>query len=110
MRASTTSDRSLREHQTEYFRVDDMSSVDGLERALGYLTWKHGRIDRIDSLNEHWLEAEASLTAFDIPGLRSADMQPAKRKSAMKAVYQSAGTRRPRPDRRQPGRCPVVRP
>jgi hypothetical protein len=82
----------LRSALTEYFRVDDLSSTDGLVRALGYLTWRHGRIDRIDSLNEHWLEAEAGLRdAFDVPGLRTADMVPAKRKAAMKAVYQSAG-------------------
>src|SRR5262245_18904814 len=82
----------LRGALTEYFRVDDLSSIDGLVRGLGYLTWRHGRIDRIDSLNEHWLETEAALRdAFDIPGLRAADMQPARRKSAMKAVYQSAG-------------------
>ena len=32
-----------------------------MQRAVGYFTWRHGRIHRIDSLNESLLEAEASL-------------------------------------------------
>jgi hypothetical protein len=30
-------------------------------RACGHFTHRHGRIDRIDSHNEHWLATEARL-------------------------------------------------
>ena len=82
----------LRRALTEYFRVDDMSSVDGLERALG-LSHLAPRADRPDRLAQRALAGGRGelRTAFDIPGLRSADMQPAKRKSGHEGVYQSAG-------------------
>ena len=77
---------------SEYYRVNDMHSYDELLRALGYLTHKHGKIDRIDSHNEYWLETEARLrTDFNVPGLKEADMPRIKRKSVMKQVYQKAG-------------------
>jgi len=79
---------------TEYYRVSDMTRYDDLVRGLGYLTYKHGKIDRLDSMNEHWLEAEARLREdFNIPGLRPADMPRIKRKSEMKRVFERAGLR-----------------
>ena len=82
----------LRASLTEYYRVDDLHDRDALVRALGYLTHRHGKLDRIDSLNEYWLEAEARLRDdFNIDGLRTADMARIKRKSAMKRVFERAG-------------------
>jgi hypothetical protein len=82
----------LREALREYFRVDDMHDYDGLVRALGWLTHRHGKLDRLDSLNEYWLETEARLrTAFDIQGIRLDTIGRIKRKSAMKRVFQRAG-------------------
>jgi hypothetical protein len=84
----------LREALTEYYRVPDLHDLDALIRALGYLTHRHGKIDRIDSLNEHWLEIEARLrTEFNIPGIRGDAMVRARRKSAMKRVFERAGIR-----------------
>src|SRR5690349_16550098 len=51
----------LRESLREYFFVPSLNDADALLRATGYLTWRHGRIDRIESLNESWLEVEARL-------------------------------------------------
>ncbi len=77
---------------TEYYRVLDMHSGDELLRALGYFTHRHGKIDRLDSLNEYWLESEAQLrTDFNIPGLKASDMPRIKRKSLMKQVFKQAG-------------------
>ncbi len=45
----------------DYYRVDDLANYDQLVRALGYFINRHGLIDRLDSLNEHWLEIEAAL-------------------------------------------------
>ncbi len=82
----------LRDALTEYYRVADMHDMDGLVRALGWLTHRHGRIDRLDSLNEYWLETEAQLrTAFDIPGIRLGAIARIKRKSAMKRIFIRAG-------------------
>ena len=77
---------------TEYYRVNDMHSYDELIRALGYFTHRYGKIDRIDSLNEYWLETEARLrNDFNIPGLKTEDMHRIKRKSIMKQVFSKAG-------------------
>lgn len=76
----------------EYYRVNDMNSYDDLLRALGYFTHRYGKIDRIDSLNEYWLETEARLrTDFNIQGLKTEDMHRIKRKSIMKQVFSKAG-------------------
>lgn len=77
---------------TEYYRVNDMHNYDELLRALGYFTHRYGKIDRIDSLNEYWLEAEAQLrTDFNIDGLKNHAMTRIKRKSAMKQTFVKAG-------------------
>jgi hypothetical protein len=56
----------------EYFRVNNMHSYDELLRALGYFTHRYGKLDRIDSHNEYWLETEAHLrTDFNMPGIRT---------------------------------------
>jgi hypothetical protein len=82
----------LRDALTEYYRVPDLMDDEALIRALGWFIHKHGRIDRLDSLNEWWLETEARLrTWFDIPGLRLDTIGRVKSKSAMKQVFEDAG-------------------
>ncbi len=84
--------QELREDLTEHYRVDDLHSSDQLAAAVAHFQARHGRIDRLESLNEYWLESDARLrTAFDIPGLRAEDMDRIKRKSAMKGVFEAAG-------------------
>lgn len=76
----------------EYYRVPDMHRHDDLVRALGWLTFRHGRIERLDSLSEYWLETEARLRDdFNVFGLRAADMARFKRKSEMKKRFLAAG-------------------
>jgi hypothetical protein len=82
----------LRGALSEYYRVSDMHHYDELLRALGYFTHKYGKIHRLDSMSEHWLETEAQLRDdFNVPGLRVADMAAIKRKSKMKEVFHKAG-------------------
>jgi biotin carboxylase len=82
----------LKDALTEYYKVSDMHNYDELLRALGYFTHHYGKIDRIDSLNEYWLETEAQLrTDFNIPGLKIGDMPRIKRKSQMKQTFIKAG-------------------
>jgi biotin carboxylase len=82
----------LKNALTEYYRVTDMHNYDELLRACGYFTHRYGKLDRIDSQNEYWLETEARLRDdFNMFGLRVADMPKIKRKSAMKQVFIKAG-------------------
>jgi biotin carboxylase len=82
----------LRAILTEYYRVNDMHNYDELLRACGYFTLKYGKLDRIDSQNEYWLEIEAQLrTDFNIPGIKAEDMPWIKRKSLMKKIFIKAG-------------------
>ena len=82
----------LRAALHDYYRVHDLGDYDQLTRALGWFIHRHGRIDRIDSLNEHWLEIEAALrTDFNIPGINEATIGAIKRKSVMKQRFIDAG-------------------
>jgi len=82
----------LRDALSDYYRVDDLASYDQLSRALGWLIHRHGRIDGIDSLNEHWLEIEArARTDFNIPGIDVTGIAAVKRKSLMKNRFAAAG-------------------
>jgi hypothetical protein len=82
----------LKEALTEYYRVNDMHKYDELLRALGYFTHRFGKIDRLESLNEYWLETDARLrTDFNVFGLKTDDMPRIKRKSKMKETFKQAG-------------------
>ncbi len=82
----------LQRSLTEYYRVENMLSYDQLVRALGFFTHRYGKIDRLDSFNEFWLETEANLrTDFNIFGVKSDVIQYMKRKSLMKEKYREAG-------------------
>lgn len=82
----------LRDALTGYYRVDDMNDYEQLFRALSHFTAEYGKLDRLDSLNEWWLETEARLrTEFNIPGIGTGEIPRMKRKSLMKRVFARAG-------------------
>ncbi len=82
----------LRHAVTEYYRVTDMHRYEELLRGLGFLTFRHGKIDRVDSMSEYWLGTEARLREdFNVWGLRPADLQVIQRKSGMKGLFAKAG-------------------
>ena len=84
--------RELKAAFTEYYFAANMHNYDDLLRAIGYFIHRYGRIDRIDSHNEYWLETEAQLrTDFNVPGFRVDTIQRVKRKSLMKQTYEDAG-------------------
>lgn len=77
---------------TEYYRVDDMHNYDALLRGCGFFTHKYGKIDRFESLNEYWLDAEARIRDdFNIFGVRGRDIEGIRRKSRMKDKFRTAG-------------------
>ena len=82
----------VRASLTEYFRVADLHNYDDLVRACGFFTHRYGKIDRLDSLNEYWLNTEARLRDdFNIPGVRGHQIDFIRRKSRMKAKFREAG-------------------
>ncbi len=82
----------LRSQFHEYYRVSDMDNYDTLLRGTAYLTFKWGKIGRLDSLNEHWLETEAAIrTDFNISGIQQGWIDNIKRKSRMKQLFRDAG-------------------
>jgi hypothetical protein len=100
----------LRDALTEYYRVDDLDSIDSLIRAVGHFTHRHGKIDRLESLNEYWLETDARLRSeFNIPGLRVETIDRVKRKSVMKRIFERAGVRVARGRVLRPGGAPAAR-
>ncbi|MDY7225967.1 ATP-grasp domain-containing protein [Hyalangium rubrum] len=94
--------QELRESLHEYFFTPNLNDYDALLRATGYLTWRHGRIGLIESLNESWLEMEARLREdFHVPGLLPADIQRLRTKSGMAGVFKDAGVPHPELERVQ---------
>lgn len=82
----------LKEALSEYYHVDDMHNYDQLLRACGYLTHRHGKIDRIESHNEYWLETDARLrTDFNVYGIKADEIPKIRYKSRMKKVFERAG-------------------
>ncbi|GGE28710.1 ATP-grasp domain-containing protein [Streptococcus himalayensis] len=85
-------DEPLKQALTEYFRVDNLENLDEVKRAVAFLFYKHGPIDRIESHNEYWLELDAALrTQFNIFGAKTEDLVKTKFKSEMKKYFQQAG-------------------
>jgi hypothetical protein len=88
--------QELRESLREYFFTPSLHDQDALLRAVGYLTWRHGRIERIESLNESWLEVEARLREdFNVVGLRPRDIDRMRSKLGMAQVFRAAGVPHP---------------
>ncbi|MBF0329886.1 MAG: ATP-grasp domain-containing protein [Nitrospirae bacterium] len=77
---------------SEYYKVDNMEDYEQILRAVAYLTHKHGKIDRIDSFNEYWLDLEAKIrTDFNMFGIKTDGIDVIKRKSLMKQKFIDAG-------------------
>ena len=83
---------SLKAALTEYYKVDSMEDYAQMYRAVAFLCYKHGPMDGLESNNEYWLEQDARLrTDFNIPGMKTVDMEHVKYKSKMKPYYAKAG-------------------
>jgi biotin carboxylase len=81
----------LQNSLTEYFRVNNLEDVAEVKRAVAFLFYKHGPIDRIESNNEYWLELDAELRAqFNVYGNKPNDLKKVKYKSEMKKLFKKA--------------------
>ena len=87
--------QELKENLREYCYVSDMTNLDWMKNAIGYLECKYGKMDYIESNNEFWLENDARLReVFNTPnGLRPIDMEKIKYKSKMKEYFVKAGAK-----------------
>ena len=84
--------QEVRDSVAEYYYVGSLEDYEGVMRALGYLTWRHGKIDWIESNNEHWLALDAHLRAdFNVAGPDRALVDFWQSKTAMKEGYAHAG-------------------
>lgn len=85
--------QELKDSLNEYYKVGSLENYDEVYRAVAFLTFKHGRIDWLESNNEYWLERDARLrTDFHITsGFQTSDMPRIKYKSKMKEYYEQAG-------------------
>lgn len=82
----------LRSALSEYYRVDDLHRYDDLIRACGYFTHRFGKLDRVESHNEYWLETDARLrTDFNVSGPKSDELAWVKQKSKMKHIFTQTG-------------------
>ena len=83
----------LKDSLNEYYKVDSLENYDEVYRAVAFFTFKHGRIDWLESNNEYWLERDARLrTDFNITsGFSAKEMATFKHKSKMKKYYEKAG-------------------
>ena len=39
---------------TEYYKVDSLGNYDSVFKAVAFFTFKYGKIDWLESNNEHW--------------------------------------------------------
>lgn len=85
----------LKEALTEYYQVSNLENYDEVRRAMGYFTWRHGKIDWVESNNEYWLELDARLrTDFNVTtGIKLDGIHAIKEKSEMKKFYAKGGIR-----------------
>ncbi len=81
----------LKSALTEYYKVNNMENYDEVFRAVAYFSFKYGKIDHLDSLNEYWLMTEARLrTDFNIQGLNNININDMKYKSKKKQRFINA--------------------
>ena len=85
-------DENVKKTLTEYYYVESTQNYDQMFRAVAFLSFKHGKIDWIESHSEAFLEQDARLREdFHITtGLHTEDVERFRHKSAMKAYYRKA--------------------
>ena len=77
----------------EYYWVLSLENYDEVSRAVAFLMWKYGRIDWIESNNEHWLGLDARLRSdFNVgTGPDAFEARVLTSKADMKVYYARAG-------------------
>lgn len=86
-------DQHLKDSLTEYYRVENLGDYEQVFKAVAFFSFKYGKIDWIESMNEFWLEQDARLrTDFNITtGIQNDRISNIKSKFRMKEFYEKAG-------------------
>ena len=88
-----TLSNELRFSLTEYYKVDSLEDYDQMIRAIGFFTFKYGKIDWIESNNEFWLSQDAKLRVdFNVHTgfTKQSSIAQLKKRSQMKEVFAKA--------------------
>ena len=85
-------DQKLKDSLTEYYKVSSLENYDEVLKAVAFFTHKYGKIDWLESNNEHWLVQDAKLRSdFNITtGIKADKIANIKEKSKMKKAYKKA--------------------
>ncbi len=84
-------DPRLRNAMNGHYKVDKLENVEQVIQGCGFFNDHIGKIDRVESHLEPWIELEAILREkFDITGPKPAELQFIKRKSKMKDLFTRA--------------------
>lgn len=91
-------DENLKSCLTDYYKVDDMSDYNAIVKAVGYFTYKYGKIDWVESNNRNFLKLDAKIRKdFNIStGKNSDEIDCYISRSAMKECYRKARIPTPR--------------
>ncbi len=77
---------------SDYCQVPDMDDYDHVLKAAAFLVSRVGKLDRVVSQEEHWIDLEAALRRdFNVPGSKPEDILHFRHKSLMKDVFRRAG-------------------
>ncbi len=84
-------DPRLRNAMSGHYRVEKLENYDQVIQGCGFFNNHTGKIDRVESHLEPWIELEAVVREnFDIIGPKPAALQFIKRKSKMKDLFARA--------------------
>jgi hypothetical protein len=84
-------DPRLRNAMSGHYKVERLEDADQVLLGCGFFNDHIGKIDRVESHLEPWIELEAVLReAYDIIGPKPAELQFIKRKSKMKDLFRRA--------------------
>ena len=84
---------SLKENIDDCYVVSSLANYNELIHAMGYFTYRYGKIDWVESNNEFWLSQDAKLRKdFNITtGITIDHIDDFQSKSRMKYFYEQAG-------------------
>lgn len=85
-------DKEMASKLGEYYKVDNMEDYNQVFKACAFLSFKHGKIDRLESHNEHWLRQDSRLREdFNIDGAKVNQTNDLQSKIYMKKVFDEIG-------------------
>ena len=78
---------------SDYYYTPDLHNYEDVYRGVAYFSYKHGRVNWLESNNEFWLSTDARLREdFNInTGAKTQQMARWRSKADMKALYAAAG-------------------